>query len=213
MITTKICGITNLEDALIACKYGVNALGFIFYDKSPRYIDSDSLEKWIFKLPNDVAKVGVFVNHETNYVNNIVEKLSIDYVQLHGNESFEYCKEINRPVIKAFRINEEFDFSLLQDYNVHAFLFDTFKNGKMGGTGNTFDWELLANNDAKTFVILSGGLNNSNILDGICKINPSAVDINSGVEIEPGKKDSEKIFQIMNTLKKSKTTNNIFNGN
>ena len=83
----------------------------------------------------------------------------------------------------------------------------------MGGTGNTFDWELLANNDAKTFVILSGGLNNSNILDGICKINPSAVDINSGVEIEPGKKDSEKIFQIMNTLKKSKTTNNIFNGN
>lgn len=210
MMPTKICGITSLNDALLAYKNGVSALGFIFYEPSPRNVEVNSISQWIHKIPKHITKVAVFVNQDADIVNNIVDKLSMDVVQLHGNESPDYCMQITKPVMKAFRIKNEFSLSDISKYNVFAYLFDTYDNDEMGGTGKSFNWDLISNLHTQIPVILSGGLNNSNIIDGINTVQPSAVDINSGVEVNPGQKDSHKIKEVMDTLKKITSKSNIF---
>lgn len=203
MIPVKICGITTLKDALMATKYGASALGFIFYEKSPRYIDPEILKTWISKVPSNLKKVGVFVNNTVDKVNEIAGELDLDMLQLHGEETPEYCEQLNKPVIKVFRVNKEFDLTVMDDYNVSAFLFDTYKKERLGGTGETFDWQSISQLKTEIPVILSGGLNAKNILEAIEVVNPSAVDVNSGVELEAGVKGEVLIKKLFKILKSS----------
>ena len=203
MIPVKICGITTYEDAEIAVNYGASAIGMIFYEGSPRYIYPEKVEKWISVIPAKIKKVGVFVNEKQKNIKTIVEKLNLDYIQLHGDESPEYCNKMIRPVIKAFRVGTDFDSVVLGNFQVHAFLFDTYQIGKPGGTGRSFNWGLISGLKTDTPIILSGGLNPDNINEGIETVQPSAVDVNSGVESEPGIKDKVELEKLFNTIENS----------
>ncbi len=210
MIHVKICGITSFNDAIMATNYGASALGFIFYEKSPRYINPEILKTWISNVPSSVKKVGVFVNKDVDKVNKIAEELNLGMVQLHGDESPEYCNQMIRPVIKVFRVNKKFDSIMLKNYQVATFLFDTYNKENHGGTGESFDWQSILQLNTETPVILSGGLNADNVLEGIEVVKPSAVDVNSGVETAPGKKDEEKIKNLFTILKNTKGNIEIF---
>ena len=210
MIHVKICGVTSFNDAIMAANYGASALGFIFYEKSPRYINPEILKMWISNVPSSVKKVGVFVNKDVDKVNKIAEELNLDIVQLHGDESPEYCNQMIRPVIKVFRVNNKFDSIMLNNYQVATFLFDTYNKENHGGTGESFDWQSILQLNTEIPVILSGGLNADNVLEGIEVVKPSAVDVNSGVEAAPGKKDEEKIKNLFTILKNTKGNIEIF---
>ena len=203
MIPVKICGITTCEDAELAVNYGASAIGMIFYKGSPRYIYPEKVEEWISAIPAKIKKVGVFVNEKQKNIKTIVEKLNLDYIQLHGDELPEYCDKMIKPVIKAFRIGTDFDPALLGNFQVHAFLFDTFQKGKPGGTGRSFNWDLISSLKIDTPIILSGGLNPDNIKAGIATVQPSAVDVNSGVESKPGIKDKVKVEKLFNAIENS----------
>ena len=210
MIHVKICGITSFNDAIMAANYGASALGFIFYEKSPRYINPEILKTWISNVPSSVKKVGVFVNKDVDKVNKIAEELNLDMVQLHGDESPEYCNQMIKPVIKVFRVNNKFDSIMLNNYQVATFLFDTYNKENHGGTGESFDWQSILQLNTEIPVILSGGLNADNVLEGIEVVKPSAVDVNSGVEAAPGKKDEKKIKNLFTILKNTKGNIEIF---
>ena len=210
MISVKICGITSFNDAIMAANYGASALGFIFYEKSPRYINPEILKTWISNVPSSVKKVGVFVNKDVDKVNKIAEELNLEMVQLHGDESPGYCSQMIRPVIKVFRVNNKFDSIMLKNYQVATFLFDTYNKENHGGTGESFDWQSILQLNTETPVILSGGLNADNVLEGIEVVKPSAVDVNSGVEVAPGKKDEGKIKNLFTILKNTKGNIEIF---
>ncbi len=210
MIHVKICGITSFNDAIMTAHYGASALGFIFYEKSPRYINPEILKTWISNVPSSIKKVGVFVNKDVDKVNKIAEELNLGMVQLHGDESPEYCNQMIRPVIKVFRVNKKFDSIMLKNYQVATFLFDTYNKENHGGTGESFDWQSILQLNTETPVILSGGLNADNVLEGIEVVKPSAVDVNSGVETAPGKKDEEKIKNLFTILKNTKGNIEIF---
>ncbi len=210
MIHVKICGITSFNDAIMAANYGASALGFIFYEKSPRYINPEILKTWISNVPSSIKKVGVFVNKDVDKVNKIAEELNLGTVQLHGDESPEYCNQMIRPVIKVFRVNKKFDSIMLKNYQVATFLFDTYNKENHGGTGEPFDWQSILQLNTEIPVILSGGLNADNVLEGIEVVKPSAVDVNSGVETAPGKKDEEKIKNLFTILKNTKGNIEIF---
>ena len=194
----------------MATNYGASALGFIFYEKSPRYINPEILKTWISNVPSSIKKVGVFVNKDVDKVNKIAEELNLGMVQLHGDESPEYCNQMIRPVIKVFRVNKKFDSIMLKNYQVATFLFDTYNKENHGGTGESFDWQSILQLNTETPVILSGGLNADNVLEGIEVVKPSAVDVNSGVEAAPGKKDEEKIKNLFTILKNTKGNIKIF---
>ena len=203
MIPVKICGITTCEDAEMAVNYGASAIGIIFYERSPRYIHPEKVEEWISAVPEKMKKVGVFVNEKRENIKTIVEKLNLDYIQLHGDESPEYCDKMIRPVIKAFHVGTDFDPAVLRNFQVHAFLFDTYQKGKPGGTGRSFNWGLISCLNTDTPIILSGGLNPDNINEGIETVQPSAVDVNSGVESEPGIKDKVELKKLFNIIENS----------
>ena len=210
MIAVKICGITSLKDAEMAVNYSVSAIGMIFCPDSPRYVDPTEVEQWVERIPDSVKKVGVFVNEQIDTINNITRQLKLEFIQLHGDESPEFCNGIIRPVIKVFRVGDDFDAIVLNEYDVHGFLFDTYKKGNPGGTGTRFNWDLIANLKTETPIILSGGLTPENVLNGIEAVNPAAVDVNSGVESVPGVKDEEKIKELFSVLEHSNSCNNPF---
>ena len=210
MIAVKICGIISLKDAEMAVNYSVSAIGMIFCPDSPRYVDPAEVEQWIERIPDSVKKVGVFVNEQIDTINNITRQLKLEFIQLHGDESPEFCNGIIRPVIKVFRVGDDFDAIVLNEYDVHGFLFDTYKKGNPGGTGTRFNWDLIANLKTETPIILSGGLTPENVLNGIEAVNPAAVDVNSGVESVPGVKDEEKIKELFSVLEHSNSCNNPF---
>ena len=194
----KICGITNLEDAINACTYGVDALGFIFYKKSPRYIDPEMAKQIMENLPNDTITVGVFVNNEIKEVKDIYEFCGLDLIQLHGDESPEYCGQFPESIlIKALSPRSEHDISIVKNYPVKAILIDARSPGLYGGTGRRSNWELAMELKEMHPLVLSGGLNPDNILEAIETVLPNAVDVNSGVEVSPQKKDSEKMKNII----------------
>ncbi len=203
MVRVKICGITNLEDARLAADLGAHALGFIFYPKSPRSVRPEVARAIIANLPPLIMTVGVFVDEEAGVVRGIAETAGLDWVQLHGQESPDYCCELKRRVIKGFRIKDAHSLSLLPEYqgSVQAFLLDTYKADTAGGTGETFDWALAR--QASTFgpVILAGGLTPANVAQAIEAARPAAVDVASGVEAAPGKKDPEKLREFFEAIK------------
>jgi phosphoribosylanthranilate isomerase len=205
MIPTKICGITNLSDAQAAAVHGASAIGFIFYEKSSRAISIEDAKFISRHLSNDISKVGVFVNHDKAFIEEAIRSVSLNIIQLHGDETPGFCKQFDVPVLKALRIKDKASLSVMDQYNVAGFLLDTFSTKQYGGTGETFDWSLL-NGKLETPIILSGGLNPDNILDAIDSVNPAAIDVNSGVEISPGKKDHQKINLLFENLKNTNTS-------
>ena len=205
MIPTKICGITNLSDAQAAAVHGASAIGFIFYEKSSRAISIEDAKFISRHLSNDISKVGVFVNHDKAFIEKAIRSASLNIIQLHGDETPGFCKQFEVPVLKALRIKDKASLSVIDQYNVAGFLLDTFSTKQYGGTGETFDWSLL-NGKLETPIILSGGLNPDNILDAIDSVNPAAIDVNSGVEISPGKKDHQKINLLFKNLKDTNTS-------
>jgi len=210
MIPIKVCGITSFNNAQIVINCNPSAIGFIFYKNSVRYVDPNCIVSWIDKIPANIKKVGVFVNENINIIESIVSLLDLDYIQLHGDESPQYCSNLSRPVIKAIRVNKILDNSFLYEYNVYAILLDTYEVGIVGGTGKIFNWELALGLNIKMPIILSGGLNVENIIAGIDIVKPAAVDINSGVESSPGKKDFMKVKAIFKKLENVINTSSIF---
>ena len=200
MSSIKVCGITNFDDAYFIANNGAAAIGFIFYEKSPRYIKPELAVDIISKIDLDIAFVGVFVDENIETVNSISKKVGLDFVQLHGNENPNYCKKVNLPVIKVFRIEYNFNFKILAKFSVHAFLFDTYDENLLGGTGKINNWSLLSKLNIDCPVILSGCINRENINDAISVVMPDAVDINSGVEKFPGIKDHSKIKLLFNNV-------------
>ncbi len=200
----KVCGITNLNDALLCQSLGADALGFIFYPKSKRFISPEDALKIINNLSPFVMKVGVFVNELPEIINGIAAKLKLNAVQLHGDETPETASKINYSVIKSFRITEEFDFGMLNEYkNVYPLL-DAYSGKQYGGTGNQFNWDIIPES-LKNKIILAGGVSFDNIEEIVKDIKPAAVDLSSSLENEPGKKDKEKVtefFKKFNKLRK-----------
>lgn len=196
----KICGITNYEDALLATDLGADALGFIFAKGSPRTITPDAAGEIIFKLPPFIASVGVFVDSTAEDIQSIIELTGIRCVQLHGNESPSEFTKINVPIIKVFQVHEHFQVDTLLQFPASAYLLDTYVEGAAGGTGKTFDWNRAV--AAKTYgrIILAGGLTPGNIRDAVIKVQPYGVDISSGVESMPGKKNKLKLQKLFTEL-------------
>ena len=195
MVRIKICGITNLEDALLAADLGANALGFIFSAKSPRCVAPEAAREIIRQLPPFVVSVGVFVNEEAARVRDLAARVGLDWVQLHGQEPPDYCRSLVRRVLKGFRIKDVHSLKELQAYQgaVQAFLLDTHKKGQTGGTGEVFDWDLARQAQAYGPIVLAGGLTAANVARAIKIAQPQAVDVASGVEAAPGKKNPEKL--------------------
>lgn len=199
MTRIKVCGITNVEDALAAVRHGAWALGFVFYKKSPRYVSPYKVRKIIDALPPFVTPVGVFVNTKEGAVKDILDFTKIRTVQLHGDEPPEYCSRFKHfSVIKVFRPADGFDIQTLKNYPAGAFLFDAHVSESYGGTGQVCDWDIVkAAKDFNRPVILSGGLNVHNVEEAISKVKPFAIDVSSGVESAPGKKDERLLVEFL----------------
>ena len=198
----KICGITRLEDALCAVTCGANAVGFIFHQASPRYIAPERAKSIIAQLPREVAKVGVFVNRETEEVERIVEGCGLDLIQLHGDESPAYCRLFPpERVIKAVSPKSPEEVRALDVYEVRAFLADARDAGRYGGTGRRADWNLAATLKKTLPLILAGGLDKENIQAALATVAPQAVDINSGCELAPGIKDHDRMRRIIEMVR------------
>jgi len=198
MIQIKICGITNVEDGLAAAAAGVDALGFVFHPASPRYVTPGRAKEIIGTLPPAVCTVGVFVNLAAAEVLQIAEICGLDFIQLHGAETQEYWRHLPREkVIKALSVRSEGELAAMADYPARAFLVDAHDPVRFGGTGKTCDWNLARKAAARHPIILAGGLNGENIHSALEAVRPLAVDISSGVEAAPGKKDHEKIRSVI----------------
>ena len=197
MTFVKICGITNLDDALAAVNAGADALGFNFYEPSPRYISPERARPIVAQLPSSVLAVGVFVNQESpEALRKIADAAAVTAVQLHGDETVQYCSELaaDYHVIKTFSVTENFDAAMVQAYDVEAVMLDTKHKGLRGGTGRVFDWSIAQ--QVKPLVkklYLAGGLSPENIVDAIKQVGPFAVDACSTLETEPGKKDHQRL--------------------
>ncbi|MBI4744556.1 MAG: phosphoribosylanthranilate isomerase [Actinobacteria bacterium] len=200
MVRIKICGITNIEDAILAVDLGADALGFVFAE-SPRKIDLEAAKIIISMIPPFVSRVGVFVNEEEEKVKEIARECKLDVLQFHGDESPSYCNKFTeQKVIKAFRMKDLSDLDGFAFYSTSAFLLDAFSEDLYGGTGKTFNWEIALQAKKYGRIILSGGLNPENIKKAVTLVEPYAVDASSGLEKEPGKKDSEKMKAFFSNL-------------
>ncbi len=205
MTLVKICGITNLDDAVAAVAAGADALGFNFYKPSPRYITPHEAREIIEELPDSILTTGVFVNEESpDTVRSIANESGIQALQLHGDESPVYCRELASDyyVIKTFAVSDSFDSQTTKEYEVEAIMLDTKHNRLRGGTGRVFDWSVaqrLAHTIPKLF--LAGGLSPENIENAIKTVRPFAVDACSSLEARPGKKDEERMRVFINRVR------------
>ena len=196
---TKICGITNIEDARVAEDAGAYAIGLVFYKKSPRYISIDTAKEIVAHINQPLNSVGLFVDADRDYICSVLEQIDLDILQFHGQESEQTCAFFNKPYIKAIRVSK--DTNILKEVEKYssakAILLDTHVEGLLGGTGKVFDWTMIPRNLSKP-IILAGGLNVDYVKDAIRKIRPYAVDVSGGVESEKGKKDPKKIKDFIN---------------
>ena len=204
MTKIKICGITNKIDAVNAVGLGVDMLGFVFFKKSKRYVDPMVVEDIANELPPYIAKVGVFVDETKEKVIEIAQNAALDVLQFHGAETPEYCNYFKDKykVIKAFRIKDKKNLKNVNDYDTDFYLFDTYKEILAGGTGESFDWKILKDFEVLKPVILSGGLNPENISMAIKEVAPYGVDVSTGVEISPGKKDLKLMKSFVEKVRK-----------
>jgi phosphoribosylanthranilate isomerase len=206
MTFIKICGITNLDDALAAVAAGADALGFNFYKPSPRYLSPLNAREIIEQLPESLLMVGVFVNEESpDAVRSIATEAGIRAVQLHGDESPEYCRTVacNYYVIKTFAVSDTFDVQTIKPYEVEAIMLDTKHNTLRGGTGRVFDWSVAQQlNQTIPKLFLAGGLSLENVENAIKTVRPHAVDACSALEDRPGKKNHERMRVFVNTVRR-----------
>ena len=203
MVKVKICGITNLEDALASLFNQADAVGFVFYKKSPRYISPVIARNISRILPKKIIRVGVFANEKEKVVKKIAEMCGLNMLQFHGLESPLYCQRFKGyKIIKVFRVDKKIDLDEVKRYKTFAYLFDTYKKDEIGGTGKKFNWNLLKQVvKIKQPVFLSGGLAASNVNEAIKLLNPDWVDASSSLELCPGKKDHKKIQKFINAAK------------
>ena len=205
MTRVKICGITEFEDARDAALLGADAIGLNFYPNSPRYIEPAQAAKIIEKLPPFVTVVGVFVNHrDPQNLEDFAVSLGLHAVQLHGNETPDYCSMIQRvKVIKAFRVDSSFRVDMLRSYGSGTFLLDACSLDRFGGTGTSFDWNLAFGANAFGSIIVAGGLNAENVYDAVNTLHPFAVDVASGVESKAGRKDYDKMRRFIEAVQRA----------
>ncbi|HUJ17146.1 MAG TPA: phosphoribosylanthranilate isomerase [Nitrospirota bacterium] len=203
MIKIKICGITNFEDALAAAEAGVDALGFNFYKKSPRYIEPAKAAEIIGQLPPFVVPVAVFVNEREDRIRDVLFTTGIKVLQFHGDERPEFCGRFAARAIKAFQVKDKESLKQIVHYHVSALLLDSYRDGLRGGTGTTFDWHLAV--VAKTFgrVILAGGLTPDNVAEAVKLVQPYAVDVAGGVEQDKGIKDHRQVKKFISEVRKA----------
>jgi phosphoribosylanthranilate isomerase len=207
MTRIKICGVTDPDDARNAALLGAEAIGLNFYEKSPRCIDAASASRIIDALPSFVSVIGVFVNHPNPQgLEDLALSLGLHAVQLHGNETPDYCSMIQKvKVIKAFRVDANFRVETLRNYGNGTFLLDSGSPSgpHFGGTGRTFDWEQAYGANAFGWIIVAGGLNPDNVQGAVSRLHPFAVDVSSGVESSPGKKDYEKMRRFIENVRRT----------
>jgi phosphoribosylanthranilate isomerase len=218
MTWIKICGITNREDALLAVEAGADALGFVFYEKSPRKVEVDTARDIIRELPDRIEKVGVFVDDDAEHIREVVAKTGLTTVQLHGKQALDAVWADRRPVEQSVGVSKLIPvipgdslksrgvlISERAHDNIFAVLFDSQLNGEMGGTGTTFDWQgtraMVQVISLKLPVIVAGGLHSQNVREAIRLLQPFGVDVSSGVEARPGKKDPEKIGAFIQAVR------------
>ena len=197
-VKVKICGIRSFEEAEAALDAGADALGFNFWPQSPRYIGPRAAGEVIARLSPMASTVGVFVNEDTRRILEIASDLQLSAVQLHGDESPEYCSRLaSIKTIKAIRVGQDFDLNVIVRYSVAMVLLDSDIKGSYGGTGRRFDWRIAVEAKRLAPIILAGGINTENVWDAITHVRPAAIDVCSGVESEPGRKDLTKLRSFM----------------
>ncbi|GMR06529.1 MAG: phosphoribosylanthranilate isomerase [Gammaproteobacteria bacterium] len=200
----KVCGICTVADAKKACNAGADAIGMVFYAKSPRNVTVKSAMEIVSSLPPFISAVGLFVNSSQQEVNQVLSRVRLDLLQFHGDEDEVFCNSFDRPYIKVVRVKRDTDLaSSCQQYaSARGILLDSYKKGTAGGSGEAFDWSLIPN-DLSLPVILAGGLNPENVAVAVSRVQPWAVDVSSGVEESPGKKDAYKIEQFISAVKRA----------
>ena len=199
-VQVKICGLTNLADAQAAVDFGADLIGFIFA-ASPRQVTVEEVQEIRERLRGEVSAVGVFVDRDLSEVQQIAKDCNLDYIQLHGSESPGYCQQLEKPVIKAFSIKNRESLEELKKYDVHKYLLDTYHPDKLGGTGETFNWDLAGEAKEVGPIFLAGGLNPENVAQAVEKVNPAGVDVSSGVELRAGKKNYRKVRRFIKQAK------------
>ena len=199
----KICGITRPEDALVAAEFGVDAIGLVFYPKSPRYIDVERAKEIITALPPFVTTVGLFMDAQANDISSIVGSVPLDLLQFHGDECPADCGQYGLPYIKAVAMQGGIDYALYTASYPDAagFLLDSHSSGQAGGTGKTFDWAQIPKKQDRP-LILAGGLTPENVAKAISLVQPYGIDLSSGVESSPGVKDAAKIQNLMKEVRR-----------
>ena len=203
----KVCGITTAADAEAAVAAGADALGFIFAAQSPRRIEAEAAREIIRQLPPFISTVGVFVDENQRLVENLSQYCRLGLVQLHGAESPAYCRSLSCPAIKSFRVGPALQSTALAPYagQVIGFLLDTYQKDMAGGTGTSFDWQLVEKIKPPGPIILAGGLSPANIIAAIKQVRPYAVDVNSGVELQPGRKDHAQLKDFVEKVRQADT--------
>lgn len=201
MTRVKFCGFTHQDDVAQAVALGADALGFVFYGPSSRYVSPEHAQTLTRSVPAFVTRVGLFVNEEAETVQRIFEIARLNLIQYHGEESPEFCDAIGLPYIKAFRVRKGMDLRTEMDRypNASGFLLDAYVKGQPGGTGERFDWELVPQSHAP--IILAGGLTPDNAKDAIDQVAPWALDVSGGIETKPGRKDPDKMARFMNACR------------
>ncbi|MHC4725895.1 MAG: phosphoribosylanthranilate isomerase [Planctomycetota bacterium] len=200
IVKVKICGITNYQDALAAMDMGADIVGFNFYPKSPRYITHAKAEEIINKLPGFIDTAGVFVNATTEQINEAVNICQLDWIQLHGDEDQEFCRMFqyhNTKIMKAIRVKNQTDIKKAENFFTDAILLDAFDPKKYGGTGLTFDWNIIGHIGKRVF--LAGGINPENAAKAV-NFGVYGIDVCSGIEAEPGKKDHKKMKKLFKNI-------------
>jgi phosphoribosylanthranilate isomerase len=200
----KICGLTSVEDALLAVNYGADAIGLVFYEPSPRHVTIDQAWSIAESIPAFVTKTALFVNPDAAYVNDVLKAVKIDLLQFHGDETPEFCAQFNMSYIKAVRMRDGIDLAALEQQYIHSagLLLDAYKKGVPGGTGEQFDWASIPPEFAKK-IILAGGLQAENVQQAIQQVAPWALDVSGGVEASKGVKSADKIQKFMQQVMRS----------
>ncbi len=205
-VKVKICGITNLPDALVAVEAGADALGFVFWEGSPRLVEVRQAAEIIRQLPAWVLKTGVYVNPPAEFVRRTLEECGLNLLQFHGEESPDFCLQFGAMSMKAFRVQGPASLGELSNYATDAWLLDAYVSGKPGGSGERFNWELAREAQLKGRpVFLAGGLTAENVAEAIRQAQPYGVDVSSGVEQSPGRKDHGKVRNFIRAARAETT--------
>lgn len=193
-VTVKICGITSVEDAQAVEQAGADAVGLMFYEGSPRHIALEQAKAIVDSLSNSIVRVGVFVNSDESFVRQATEICTLNMLQFHGDETPEYCARFEVMTLKAIRVFAESSLKEMERFSTDGFLLDAFSDDSLGGTGETFNWELAERaTESGRPIFLAGGLTTENVAEAVKAVRPFAVDVSSGVESGPGKKDAAKV--------------------